>query len=207
MALITGKISVQASFLNGGNATEYLVYAHGASGIKEALSQIDNISKRISGGYNELAIIYDAGGETQGVSWPWKWYMRNYPKAVPYYTPDSTIINADVIVADPQSYDDITALTGDNYYYIDTLRMVWPNQDYFSLSWNTIKKVLVDQQYRNAVFQMWLRRDFSLYGLITDKTNLDIQHWSPSDGIRLYVQKSAAAKLWEYDLLQQRNLV
>ncbi len=206
LAVFTGRTALRASYVNAEQATEYLVYAHGASGIKDVLEQIEVISQRTSGGYNELVIAYDAGGETQGVSWPWKWYMRNFPNARPYYTADETLLDAAVIVADPQSFSEVDALTGSNYYQFDTLRMVWPNQDYFDLTWARLGEVVTNRNLRTALFQIWFNRDYSLYAEVTGKAGFDLPNWNPGDRMRLYVRKDVAEKVWEYNLLQQVTL-
>jgi predicted membrane-bound mannosyltransferase/DNA-binding beta-propeller fold protein YncE len=206
LSILTGRTALRAAYVNAGHATEYLVYAHGADGIKDLLKQIEVISQRTSGGYNELAIAYDAGGETQGVSWPWKWYMRNFPNASPYYSVDETLLDADVIVADPQSYEEVSALTGNNYYQFDTLRMVWPNQDYFGLTWARVNEMLTDRRLRAAIFQIWYNRDYSLYAEVMGKSGFDLYEWNPSDSMRMYVRKDVAEKVWEYNLLQQFTL-
>jgi DNA-binding beta-propeller fold protein YncE len=206
LALNTGRVAIRAAYSNAENATEYLIYAHGASGIKNMVKQIETLSQRTSGGFKELVIAYDAGGETQGVSWPWKWYMRDFSNAHPYYNIDNTLLGADVIIADPQSYDEMNILVGDNYYQLDTLRMVWPNQDYFNLSWKRFSEMLFDGHLRTALFQIWYNRDYSLYAQETGKVGFNLPNWNPSDQIRMYIRKDIAEKVWEYNLLKQGSL-
>jgi hypothetical protein len=62
-----------ASYVNYDKATEFLVYAHCAPGIKEALAQIEEISSRTTGTL-DIQVAYD-----DTTTYPYWWYLRNYP--------------------------------------------------------------------------------------------------------------------------------
>ncbi len=203
LAGLTARAAFRAAYVNYDQAGEYLVYAHGARGIKDVIEQIGVISRRVTGGYNELVIAYDSGSDTQGVSWPTKWYLRNFPNAKPYYTADETLLESSVVIADPQSYDEVEAILGEDYYRFEYLRMVWPNQDYFNLTWDRLRRFLVDRHLRTAIFRIWLNRDYSLYAEITAAEGFEAANWRPADTMRMYVRKSDLEKVWEYNLLQQ----
>jgi hypothetical protein len=79
LSILTVRTAVRAAYLHPNDATEYLVYAHGATGVKDVMTQIDKISTRTSGGEN-LVIAYDNSSPDRGVSWPFTWYLRHYPK-------------------------------------------------------------------------------------------------------------------------------
>lgn len=202
LAILTTRTSYRAAITNAENAMEYLVYAHGASGIKDALQTITLISERVSGRYNELIIAFDAGGETQGVSWPWKWYMRNFPNAYPFYSTDASLLGADVVISDPQSFDDLDKTLGNGYFELNTLRMVWPNQDYFSLSPTLFIDSLLVPNQRVSLFEIWYNRDYSLYGQTTGTDGFTSFDWYPSDKFRIYIRKDLVHKVWEVNSLQ-----
>ncbi len=44
LAVLTVRTAVRAAYIHPNDATEYLVYAHGATGIKDVMAQIDTIS-------------------------------------------------------------------------------------------------------------------------------------------------------------------
>jgi len=77
LTLLTARTAFTASFINYDNATEFLVYAHSGPGDKIALEQIEQISKRLTGGL-DLAVAYDS--ET---SYPFWWYLRISPTCIP----------------------------------------------------------------------------------------------------------------------------
>ncbi|MGD0750819.1 MAG: flippase activity-associated protein Agl23 [Anaerolineales bacterium] len=205
LALLTGRTAIRAAFINADNATEYLVYAHGASGIKDVMDQITTISGRIAGEQN-LQIAYDANLPNQGVSWSFKWYLRNYPNATSFDTPDNSLRNFPVIIVDQQNFENIKPIVGPNYYQLDYIRMVWPNQDYFALTWPRIWNALTNPAMRDAIFQIWLNRDYSDYAKITGENGLTLSTWQPSARMELFIRKDIAAQMWEYGILQAAPL-
>jgi hypothetical protein len=201
LGILTARTSFRAAFINPGNAYEYLVYAHGTDGIKASVSIISQISRRVSGGFSEVPISYDAGGETQGTSWPIKWYMRDFSNSIAFYSVDSSLLNADIIIADPQSFDELDQLLYQNYYQLDTLRIVWPNQDYFDLSDLDLFLAFTEVQGRNALFQIWYEKDYSKYADYYGRGTMSFPNWSPSDQMRIYIKKEIVNQLWEYNTI------
>jgi hypothetical protein len=76
LAVLTARAAFRAAYINYDNATEFLVYAHSATGVKEVMRQIEEISRRTTGGLN-IALAYDASAPDTGVSWPFVWYLRD----------------------------------------------------------------------------------------------------------------------------------
>jgi predicted membrane-bound mannosyltransferase/sugar lactone lactonase YvrE len=193
MAVLTARTAYQASFINYDFATEFLVYAHGAPGPKEALAQIEEISKRTTGGL-DIAVAYD--NET---NYPYWWYLRHYPNKK-YYgdTPTADLRNAPVIAVGDPNYAKIEPIVKDNYIMYEYTRLWWPMQDYFDLTpariWNAIK----DPNMRQALINIWLNRDYTLYSQITGNKSLTLETWSPAAKMRLYIRKDIAAQMWNY---------
>jgi uncharacterized protein (TIGR03663 family) len=206
LAFLTGRSAIRAAFLNPDDAREYLVYAHGADGIRDVMDQIGNISARVVGEKN-LQLAYDNNLPNQGVSWSFKWYLRNYLNAKSFDVPDDSLRNIPVIIVDQQTYAKIKPIVGEDYYQLEYVRMVWPNQDYFSLTWSRIKNMLADPRMRDALIQIWLNRDYSEYASVTGKNSLSLLNWQPSATMRLYIHKDIAAQLWDYGISQSANLV
>ena len=80
--------------------------------------------------------------------------------------------------------------------------MVWPNQDYFGLTWPRVRNVITDPATRDAVFQIWLNRDYSAYANVTGKRDLTLTDWQPSARMQLFIRKDIAAQMWEYGIIQ-----
>ncbi len=192
LAILTARTAIMASYINYDDATEFLVYAHSARGPKEALAQIEEISRRTTDGL-ALQVAYD--NET---TYPYWWYFRNYTQQN-YYgdTPTRELRNAPVILVGDANYGKIEPIVGQAFYQFDYIRLWWPNQDYFGLTWQRIKDALTNPQMRVALFKIWLNRDYTLYGQLTEK-DMSLPNWYPSARMRLYIRKDIVAKLWNY---------
>ncbi len=197
LVLLTTHTSVQASYINYDSPEEYLVYAHSARGVKVALNQIEEISRRISDG---LAIRVSFDNET---TYPYWWYLRNYTNQ-DYYgeNPTREQRESPVILVGDDNYGKIEPVVGKAYYKFEYNRIVWPNQDYYNLTWERIKNAITDPAMREAIFQIWLNRDYTKYGKIKDR-DMSLANWSPADEMRLYVRKDIAAKVWNYGFTEQ----
>ena len=205
LAVLTARTAVRAAFLHPNDASEYLVYAHGATGIKDVMSQIEMISNRISGG-NNLNLAFDNSAPDSGVAWPFTWYLRNYSNKTTFDQPTSDVITSDVIIVDQKNFETIKSVVGNDYYVLNYLRMVWPNQDYFNLTWSRIKDSITNPSMRQALWNIWISRDYSLYSVITENSKLTESDWSPSDRMRLYIRKDVAEKIWDYGILQTSTI-
>lgn len=201
LAVLTARTAIRAAYLHPNDATEYLVYAHGASGIKDVMAQIDKISSRTTGGQN-LTLAYDNSAPDSGVAWPFTWYLRHYPNKTAFDQPGADLLGVPVIIVDQKNFDAIKAIVGNDYYRINYIRMVWPNQDYFNLTWARIKDLLTNPSMRSALWQIWFARDYSQYADATGKTGLTVPDWNPSDKMQLFIRKDVAAEIWDYGVLQ-----
>lgn len=224
LAILSVRTALRASFINYDRATEYLVYAHSATGVKTAMKQIEDLSVRMTDGLG-IKVAYD-----DDVSWPLNWYLRDYPNQF-YFgaNPTRELLNYPVILVGDNNWQLVEPLLADRYFSFEYIRMWWPNQDYWALKWNTIegernrdadlaagqpsemttgeylrrvwqdhlKPFFTDASVRKAIWEIWLNRDFSLYGAVTNK-DMSLAHWSPSDRMRLYIRKDIATQVWDY---------
>lgn len=192
LAILTAHSAILATYINYDYATEFLVYAHSARGPKEALTQIEEISRRTTDGL-ALEVAYD--NET---TYPYWWYLRNYTHQY-YYgeTPTRELRNSPVILVGEENYGKIEPIVGQAFYQFDYIRLWWPNQDYFNLTWDRIINAIKDPQMRVALFKIWLNRDYTLYGQLTQK-DMSLPNWDPATRMRLYIRKDIVSKLWNY---------
>ena len=201
MAFLTARTAIQATYINYDNANELLVYAHSAGGVKVAMDQIEEISERITDG-NTIEIAYD--NET---SYPYWWYLRNYPNAR-FYGSDPTRSLRDVpaILVGDANFGKIEPVVADTFYQFDYIRLWWPNQDYFGLTWERISNAIFDRQMRAAIFQIWLNRDYTRYGELTGR-DFSLPNWSPSARMQLYIRKDIVSQLWNYGAAPSPDLL
>jgi uncharacterized protein (TIGR03663 family) len=192
LAFLTTRVAIQSSFYNYNDANELLVYAHSAGGVKQALTQIEEISRRTTDGLG-ISIAYD--NET---TYPYWWYLRNYPNQR-YFGADPTrsLRESPLILVGDANFGKIEPVVGESYYRFEYIRLWWPNQDYFGFTWERIKNALVDPSMREALFQIWLNRDYTIFGQVTNR-DLSLPNWSPAARMRLYIRKDVVNQLWNY---------
>jgi uncharacterized protein (TIGR03663 family) len=205
MAVLTARTAIRAAFIHPNDATEYLVYAHGASGIKDVMEQIDKISSRTAGGHT-LSVAIDNSAPDSGVAWPFTWYLRHYSNMTTFDQPGVDLQGVPLIIVDQKNFDAIKGIIVNDYYQINYIRMVWPNQDYFNLTWARIKGALSSPSMRAALWQIWFDRDFSQYAQVTGETGLSVPNWQPSDKMQLFIRKDVAVKIWDYSILQDTTV-
>jgi predicted membrane-bound mannosyltransferase/DNA-binding beta-propeller fold protein YncE len=192
LSVLTAHTAVQASFINYDDANELLVYAHSGPGVKVAMEQIEEISRRTTDGMG-LGIAYDS--ET---SYPFWWYLRNYTNVRFYGSePTRSLRDFPVILVGDLNYGKIEAVVREDYDQFDYIRMWWPTMDYFDLTRERVWNALRDPLMRKALFQIWLNRDYTLYGQAVNR-DMSLPNWSPSARFRLYIRKDIVTKLWNY---------
>ncbi len=197
LALLTFRTAYMASYINYDDANEYLVYAHGAPGIKLMMQQIEDVSERTTDGMN---IKFAWGGN----SWPVTWYFRHLTNATYYAnnpTP-SSFQDAVMVYASDDINTRVEPLLEDNYYKFEYIRMWWPDQEYFYLNGQRVLNALdfspsntQAAQLRLGMFEIWWKRDYSVYGQAINK-DYSLQNWPVSEHFYLYVRKDVAAQVW-----------
>lgn len=193
LSILTIHTAFMASFINYDNGKEFLVYAHADRGPKEILAQVEEISRRTVGD-KQINVAYDNDS-----LYPYWWYFRDYPNKQ-WYTdkPTRDLLNSPIILGSDQNYSKIDALVKNDYVKFDYIRLVWPTQDYYFLTWDRIKYALTDPNMRSALFQIWLNKDYTDYAQIKGRSDLTVATWSPSDPIRMYIRKDIIGEIWNY---------
>lgn len=194
MGVLTARAAFMASYINYDLGSEFLVYAHAARGPKDVLAQVEEISKRTTRGL-DIAVAYDNES-----LYPYWWYFRNYPNKK-YFAdkPGREVRESPVIIIGDPNYSKIDPILKDNSYVMyEYMRLVWPMQDYFALTPERVWKAISDPVMRQALFNIWLNRDYALYAQATGSTSLTPETWSPAARLRLYIRKDVVAMMWNY---------
>ncbi|MBE0698886.1 MAG: 6-bladed beta-propeller [Anaerolineaceae bacterium] len=194
MIVLTGRAAYRASFVNYDYAKEYLVYAHAAPGPKEVLRQIEEISRRTSGD-KSIQVAYSSD-----TLYPYWWYLRDYPNHRWYQNnPTRDLRDFPIVIAGEDVFSKIPPVLGDNFIEYEYIRLWWPNQDYYNLTWDRIWGVIKDPEMRSAVFDIWLNRDYTEYAKLTSQVGpLSPETWSPGAKMRMYIRRDIVAKIWEF---------
>ncbi len=191
--VLTVRAGFMLTYVNYDMATEYLVYAHASPDVKRALAEIDSISERTAGDRN-IVVAYDDES-----SWPFSWYMRQYPNAR-YYgdKPDSHAMSAPVVIVGPKNREKVQPYV-ERDYAKRTYRLIWwPDMDYFNLNWERIRFALTDPQQRERLLQIALFRrhrdtnDFSRFR--------DLTQWPARHEFDMWVRKDLAAQIWDLNV-------
>ncbi len=226
LGVLTVRAAFRASYINYDNATEYLVYAHASTAVKDVIRQATEISERTTGGMG-INIAYDASAPDTGVSWPFVWYLRDFTNQHSFDQPTRSLRDSTIVIVDSKNFDKIEAALGPGYYRIDYIRMWWPNQDYFNLvsdrqptipfddsysckgvlgflqlfktkDFSRICSALLDPKIRAGIIDIWLNRDYTTYADATGHTDLTLATWQPADQMRMYIKKDVVAQMWKY---------
>ena len=192
LGFLTLRTAFRASYVNFDNATEFMVYAHSATGVKNVLDQIEDLSRRTTDGLS-IRVAFD-----DDVSWPINWYLRNYDQAL-YYgpSPSRDLLNYPVVIAGDNNWAKVDPLMEDRYHSFEFIRMWWPMQDYFNLTPQRLGNALTSPEMRGALWDIWLNRDYEAYGLVTGG-DFSLENWNPSDRMRLYIRKDIGSLIWDY---------
>lgn len=224
LAVLTIRTSIRANYVLYDSGMEYLVYAHGYTGVKDVIRQVSELSDLTTGDAHAIVVAYD-----DQTSWPLSWYMRDFKNSRFYGgSPGVDLREVPAIIVGAGNYSKIEPLVGDKYYKYEYIRMVWPNQDYFNLvserpdpsqpfaedyacngvlgvfrlfnKWDfgRVCNAIGNPQMREAIFQVWLNRDYTLYAQATGSQGTTEENWDPSDHMRLYIKKDIAQSIWKY---------
>jgi predicted membrane-bound mannosyltransferase/sugar lactone lactonase YvrE len=193
LALLTARTAYQASFINYDHANEFLVYAHMARGPKDILAQIEEISRRTAKG-KSIAVAYSADAQ-----YPYLWYMRDYTN-VRWFgdKPTRELRDVPIILAGEDVFNKMDPVVADNYIMYEYMRIWWPMQDYWNLDWKRVSGALSNPAYRQALWEVWLNRDFTRYAAVSNSTTLTLENWQPSAKIRMYIRKDIVSQIWNY---------
>lgn len=197
LAVQTGRTAFRASYILYDDAKEYLVYAHGATGVKQVMAQVEEISERTAGGLNAI-VAYDASAPDTGVSWPFVWYLRDFTALRSFDSPTRSLREAVAVIVDQKNFDKIYPALGNEFYEFNYIRMWWPNQDYFNLDRSRVLNAITNRDIRQGIFDIWFNRDYTKYAQATGNNALTLTTWQPSDQMKLFVRKDVASAIWNY---------
>ncbi len=197
LGVLTARSAWMAAYINYDYANEFLVYAHGAPGIKQMRDQIEELSRRTTEG---LDIRFAWGGN----AWPTTWYFRDLDNAV-FFGQNPSFQQMDGAIAVYASSDiraRVEPLLEDRYYRFEYMRMWWPMQDYFGLTTDRVLNAFdftptnaQASEIRRGMFDIWWARDYNRYGEAVGG-DYSLRNWPVSEKLYFYVRKDIAAQVW-----------
>ena len=191
LALLTARTAYRAAFITYDQATEFLVYAHGATGVKTVMDQVEDLSHRTT---DDLAIpvAFD-----DAVAWPVNWYLRHYSDQNFFGSnPTRALLEYPIVIVGEENWQKVESLLKDRYHSFEYIRMWWPTHQYWNLTWQRIRGAIFSPEYRSALWDIWLDRDYTEYGELSG-IDFSLEFWQPSDRMRLYIHKDINSMVWD----------
>ena len=183
--------------------TEFLVYAHAAPGVHEAVEEIEEISQSYGGGPYAIKVPYSSDASTM-----FHWQLRYYPPDYSFGENPSQEqlglgerdeqgkLGPPVIVVGSAQWGVVDRYVGDEYIHKTYTYIWWPMQDYWNLNWERISYAITNPGMRAALWDIWYNRDFTRYDQETNKTH-SLADWPLRGDFRLYVRRDVAAQVWD----------
>ena len=201
LAVITMRFSYMASFVNYDYTNEFMVYAHGAPATKSVvLDQLEELSMRLYGD-RSIKVAYDSD-----VSWPYTWYLRDYPNKVYFGDNASQSLNeSPVVIVGSKNWANVDPFLANNYIKHDYTFLWWPMEEYRKFSWSALlgnpsdetRRGIANTDVRQALWDIFWQRDYTKYGEVFGGTYTAGQ-WPVRHDLRLYIREDVLAELWDH---------
>jgi DNA-binding beta-propeller fold protein YncE len=201
LAFLTIRSSFMANYVNYDYTNEFMVYAHGAPATKSVvLEQLEELSMRLHGD-KSIRVAFDSD-----VSWPFTWYLREYPNRVFFGdNPSQTLNESTVVIVGRKNWEAVDPFLANNYTNREYTFLWWPMEDYRRFSWNAFfgdpavepRRGLGNPDVRRALWDIFFHRDFRKYGEVFGGT-YTAGEWPLRHDLRFYVRQDALADLWDY---------
>jgi predicted membrane-bound mannosyltransferase/DNA-binding beta-propeller fold protein YncE len=201
LSLLTIRFSYMANYVNYDYTNEFLVYAHGAPATKSVvLNQLEELSMRLHGD-KSIRVAYDSD-----VSWPYTWYLREYPNRVFFGDNASQSLNeSPIVIVGRKNWENVDPFLSNNYTKHDYTFLWWPMEDYRRFSWNAlfgnpqdeVRRGIGNPDVRQALWDIFFHRDYTKYGEVFGGTYTAGQ-WPLRHDLRLYVRNDVLADLWDH---------
>ena len=201
LAGLTIRFSYMANFVNYDYTNEFMVYAHGAPATKSVvLRQLEELSMRLHGD-KSIKVAFDSD-----VSWPFTWYLREYPNRV-YFGDNASqsLTESPVVIVGSKNWGNVDPFLSNNYTNREYTFLWWPMEDYRNFSWNAVfgnpadetPRGLGNPGVRQALWDVFFHRDFQKYGEVFGGT-YRAGEWPLRHNLRLYIRNDVMADLWDY---------
>jgi len=182
LAVLTLRVALRLTFVNGDSAAELLVYAQGAPDAGIVAREIEDISQRLTGGLH-LKIAYD-----NQVSWPFVWYLRNYDNAVYFGEAPSGPLDAQIVLVGTENEAATRPFIGEGYLRREHRLVWWPYQDwYMQMTPASLWKELSSPEGRTKLWNILHYR----------KWDRPLTDWPYVSRFVMYVSPDVARQMWQ----------
>ena len=131
-------VGFRMSYQEGDTPKDMLIYVQTSPDVTRVMSDIGTLSRELTGG-KDMVVSYDSG-----TSWPFQWYLRNYPNRHYFgttisQTPDAPVV---LIANDNLTAENLQMLSG--YTYTEYAMRWWFPED------ETYRKFAIAPELNNA---------------------------------------------------------
>jgi uncharacterized protein (TIGR03663 family) len=184
LGIVTLRTSLQVNFVNYDLATEPMSYAQGSPDILRAMREIERISTRTVGGHG-LKVAFD-----DQTSWPFVWYLRDYPNAHTWGDNPEHAKSAPVILVGARNREDVWEYVAAGYVKREYVRIWWPMQDYSGSTLVELVASLADPQFRERLRQIVFDRRYP---------GINLREWPLREDFDMFVRSDFARRAGEID--------
>jgi uncharacterized protein (TIGR03663 family) len=183
LAALTVRFAWMATFINADLASEFLVYAQGAPDVAIVSEELEEMSRRLTGGLH-MKVAYDDDS-----SWPFVWYLRNFTNAQFYGKKPAQPFDAEAVIVGPANEAAVKPFLGNRYYRRQYRMIWWPNQDwYMSMTVPKLLETLRDPALRQQFWDVIFYREHEA----------ELTSWPYVHNFALYIRRDIAQQLWDY---------
>ncbi|WP_376792566.1 flippase activity-associated protein Agl23 [Thermoflexus sp.] len=188
LAFATLRVAWRFSFINYDMALEHGVYAHGGPGVKIAMRQIEEVAQAI--GRDQTVVAYDNDS-----SWPFSWYLRDWRQRYFGETPRREDLESPILIVGSANWYKVENVLRNTHEAYQYHLIWWPMEDYRELTWERLKRWLLDPERRAALWDIFWNRDYTKYDQLTGKRH-QVDVWPLAHDFKLFIRKDIAAKAW-----------
>lgn len=183
LSLFTARYAWMASFQHSDVAVEMLIYTQSTPDIAVVMREIERVSARLGVG-KEIEIYYDAEA-----SWPFEWYLRDYPRRVYFGQEPPGPLRAPIVLAGLVNEERVKPYLGNRYIRQRYRLRWWFPEDYRGLTPQKMMQKLRDPQSRQRLWKLIFYRE--------------IEEPLGSTDFVFYERKDLASQVWQ----RKRSLV
>jgi len=176
LVLFTIRFTWIATFIHGDIAQDMLIYTQTTPDVTMVLDEIERLSERLAGG-KEMSVAFD-----EFTSWPFWWYLRDYPNKVFFGKEPVGPLDAPVVLVGLDNESAVRPYLTDYIRQQYRLRWWFP-EDYRALTPRTIWEYLRDPAMRQSAINFLLYRE--------------LEKPLGSSDFAFYLRKDVAAQIWE----------
>jgi hypothetical protein len=120
MILGQAHVSYRFTYTEGDVAVDMLMYSQASPDVERVMDDLGEFSRQLSGD-RDIAVMYDSG-----TSWPFQWYLRDYPNRSFYGSTIDSPPNAEVVLISQDSLGENEAMLNGYTYQDYTMRWFFP---------------------------------------------------------------------------------